>query len=333
MRIAVVLLVHNELECVAELVSTLTRSGIFVAIHADANSGTEFRSRLEQLLSSPQIRFTKQIACSWGNFSIVRATLEGLRTIAGAQWAPDYVILMSGSDYPIKSHESLIGFLKTHNGTEFIESVPISRPWVIAGPQQERVELFFPFNWRTSRRAFERAYRIQMLLRRFIRLRRMPEGISAYIGSQWWALTWKTCREILKLVDARPAINRFFAYTLVPDESYFQSLVRSIVPDSAISGAGLTYYEFQPNGTPVVLYDDHAEHLSRQDYFFARKFSPAATELRATLRSIWFEKGAQTSPVLPPYRKPSPDYRAFLDLDRRLIKDGAPEPRPRQLPD
>lgn len=330
MRIAVVLLVHNEPECVVELVETLTRSGISVAIHADANSNPEFHQRLRQLPPSPQIRFTTRIACAWGSFSIVQATLEGLRTIASAEWAPDYVILMSGSDYPIKSYESLIGFLKTHNGTEFIESVPISRPWVIAGPQQERVELFFPFNWRTSRWAFQRAYKIQMLLRRFIRLRKMPEGISAYIGSQWWALTWKTCSEILKLVDARPEINRFFASTLVPDESYFQSLVRSIVPDSAISGASLTYYEFQPNGTPVVLYDDHAEHLNRQDYFFARKLSPAATKLRSVFRNIWLEKSTAEHAVLPAYRKPSPDYKAFLDGDRRLIKDSEPQTRHRR---
>jgi hypothetical protein len=113
--------------------------------------------------------------------------------------------------------------------------------------------------------------------------RRLPDGISPYIGSQWWALTWPTCVSVLDFVRSRPDISAFFSTTLVPDESYFQSLVRTLVPGDRIANSSLTYSEFDEDGQPLTLHNDHLHYLERQPFLFARKFSPHAGFLRKRL--------------------------------------------------
>ena len=84
---------------------------------------------------------------------------------------------------------------------------------------------------------------------------------------------------------------RFFATTWIPDETFFQTIVRHVVPRQEIRTRTLTYLIFTDYGMPVVFCNDHHDMLIGQDYLFARKISPEAIELKARLGALWQSTG------------------------------------------
>jgi hypothetical protein len=74
-------------------------------------------------------------------------------------------------------------------------------------------------------------------------------------------------------------VVRFFRTTWIPDETFFQTLVRHLVPDREIESRSLTFKMFSDYGMPVTFYNDQYDLLLSQDYLFARKISPEARVL------------------------------------------------------
>ena len=86
---------------------------------------------------------------------------------------------------------------------------------------------------------------------------------------------------------------RFFRTTWIPDETFFQTLVRHLVPEREIEGRTLTFLMFSDYGMPITFYNDHYTLLLGQDFLFARKISPDATELRARLGALYAAEGVE----------------------------------------
>jgi hypothetical protein len=107
----------------------------------------------------------------------------------------------------------------------------------------------------------------------------LPEGITPHLGSQWWCLTRQTLTAILE-DPRRPELDRYFRYVWIPDESYYQTLVRNY--GRKIESRSLTLSKFDFQGKPHVFYDDHLQLLRRSDCFVARKVWPRADRLYRT---------------------------------------------------
>ena len=91
------------------------------------------------------------------------------------------------------------------------------------------------------------------------------------IGSQWWCLRRRTIEAILDSSARRRDVMRFFRTTWIPDETFFQTLVRHLVPETEIRTRTLTFLMFTDYGMPVTFYNDHYDLLLSQDFLFARK--------------------------------------------------------------
>lgn len=283
MKICFLILAHDQPGNCARLADRLLAQGAQVCLHADARAGEGFTRAFDQaLVASPDaVIRADRVDVDWGQWSMVEATLNGLRAIQASGQSPDYVYLVSGADYPLRPLAELEAFLARHNGTEFIESVDARKhQWVTRGLQAERWEYRHWISWKTHPLLFD----IQWNLQRLLGLRRsFPDDLSPHMGSQWWTLTWPTCEAILREAG-QPGLVRFFRTTWVPDELFFQTLVRKVLPDNGqIDSRHLTLYQFNPYGVPICWYNDHADLLSRQPFFFARKLSPGADRLRDQL--------------------------------------------------
>ncbi len=299
LQIVFVLLAHNAASLVARVARTMTSTGHRMVIHYDAKVADDEVKALEASLSDlgDRVRFARRVEVGWGEWSVVQATLNAIEAIAEAGWSPDYVYLMSATDYPIRAAADLDGFLERNRGDEFIESVPSDTvKWVKSGPQRERYQYRWYFNWREQPRLTDRLFRLQ---RRLGLKRRFVGDMVAHLGSQWWVLSWPTLQAIMEIAR-RPEVLAFFRTTLVPDELFFQTLVRQVVPDHRIINCPLTLYQFTDYGYPVVYHTDHLDYLTRQRFFMARKLSSHDMGLRDLLDPYW--RGEKTA-------------KAFIDED------------------
>jgi hypothetical protein len=252
-----------------------------VVIHVDKRVKRRPYDGLVKALSDlPNIRFSGRHACEWGTWGIVAATQEAstimLRDFAQVR----HVYLASGSCLPLRPVEEMVAYLNDRPRTDFIESVTTEDVgWTIGGLDLERFTLRFPFSWRKQRRLFDGYVRIQ---RRLGFRRRIPAGIVPHLGSQWWCLTRQTLSAILENPD-REEIDRYFRRVWIPDESYFQTMVRQV--SANVESRSLTLSKFDFQGKPHIFYDDHLQLLRRSDCFVARKIWPHAGKLYKTFLS------------------------------------------------
>jgi hypothetical protein len=160
---------------------------------------------------------------------------------------------------------------------DFIESVTTEDVgWTIGGLNMERFTLRFPFSWRRQRNLFDGYVRLQ---RRIGYKRKVPPGLVPHLGSQWWCLTRQTLSAILESPE-REEMDRYFRRVWIPDESYFQTLVRQY--SANVESRSLTLSKFDFQGKPHIFYDDHLQLLRRSDCFVARKIWPQAEKLYQT---------------------------------------------------
>ena len=178
---------------------------------------------------------------------------------------------------PLRPVSELVAYLDSRPRTDFIESATTSEvPWTVGGLDAERFTLRFPFSWKANRRMFDGYVKLQRAVRF---KRKVPAGLVPHMGSQWWCLTRQTLTAILQDPE-RENYDRYFKKVWIPDESYFQTLVR--LYSGNIESRSLTLSKFDFQGKPHIFYDDHLQLLRRSDCFVARKIWPNATRLYKT---------------------------------------------------
>jgi Core-2/I-Branching enzyme len=280
MRLLFLILAHDRPEEAAELARSLVAAASdgTALIHYDARSpAREFEALAAAVAGAPRIALVeKRVACPWGSFGLVEAPLNALAEVEARGPMPDYVVLLSGACLPCRPIASLERYLSEHAGREFIESE--DERWVGNGWRAERWRYRFWFDHKTQRPAewaFFHAQRLLGIERRF------PDGLTPRFGSQWWTLSWPLCEAILADIRRSPARLDFFRAVWIPDEMVFQTYVHALVPPAAITGFGLTHFQFSNRGRPVVFHDDHLDYVRGLDRFFFRKAGPGAARLRA----------------------------------------------------
>lgn len=313
MKIAVLMLCHESPARLApRLASPFYRSAdVKLYLHYDGRQGADALAQLERAVpSGVSAQFLRErVACGWGDFSLVDATHRLMKAaLADTAFAADYLMLVSGSCTPVRPLASLQEYLRRRRGMDFIQAVDVQhRSWVKGGLEHERYHYWFPFNFRTHRRAFEAATRWQ---RRLGVRRAVPDGLRIHFGSQWFALTRETAGRVAARLDD-PTLREFFTRSWIPDEFAVQTLVAAEQRPALIAGHHLTYYEFDGQGRPLVLDNGHAGHLARQPFFFARKIAPQAAALQRQID----ERVAGVEEDLSYFNhvgRPTNDYQRFL---------------------
>ncbi|MTH77390.1 DUF5928 domain-containing protein [Paracoccus aestuariivivens] len=289
-RIAFILLCHKDPKGVIAQANRLAASGDYVSIHFDGRANPRDFDLIRQALAdNPSVVFAaKRWRCGWGEWSLVGATLEAVKAAVGAFPQATHFYMLSGDCMPIKSAEYAHAFLDAED-CDYIESFDFfESDWIKTGFKEERLIYRHWFNERTQAKRFYASYEIQ---KRFNLKRPIPADIQVMIGSQWWCLRRRTVEKVLNFCASRPDVMRFFATTWIPDETFFQTIVRHVVARKELRTRTLTYLVFTDYGMPVTFYNDQYDLLMGQNYLFARKISPEALRLRERLGALWAAKG------------------------------------------
>ena len=273
--VGIVMLVHTALGRAEQVARHWSAAGCPVVIHVDKFVPRETYDAFVSALSDlPDVSFCKRFRCEWGTWGIVAASQAGSELMLSQFRDVRHVYLASGSCLPLRPVQELIDYLADRPKTDFIESATTSDvPWTVGGLDEERFTMRFPVSWKRNRFLFDRFVEVQ---RRLKLKRKMPNGIVPHMGSQWWCLSRQTLSAILQDPE-RTTYDRFFRHVWIPDESYFQTLVRQY--STNIESRSLTLSKFDFQGKPHIFYDDHLQLLRRSDCFVARKIWPHADRL------------------------------------------------------
>lgn len=278
MSVGFVMLCHTALHRAAEVARHWAERDCPVVIHVDKRvEKPAYDQLVADLADLTNIRFSGRYACEWGTWGIVAATQEASGVMLKEFPEVRHVFLASGSCLPLRPVEELKAYLASRPRVDFIESVTTQDVgWTVGGLNMERFTLRFPFSWRSQRKLFDAYVRLQ---RRVGFRRKVPPGLVPHLGSQWWCLTRQTLSAILESPE-RAEMDRYFRRVWIPDESYFQTLVRQF--SSNVESRSLTLSKFDFQGKPHIFYEDHLQLLRRSDCFVARKIWPQAEKLYQT---------------------------------------------------
>jgi hypothetical protein len=291
MRIAYLILAHNAPNHLTRLVRALDSPDASFVIHIDRKSDI---SLFRESLFRRNVTFLEdRVAVYWGEFSTVQATIELLKTALNRSPCPDYVCLLSGSDYPLRSPQYIEEFLLRNRGWEFMNLVPM--PCAAVGKELNRLQEYRLQTFQDSsfvRRAVARLNRMindEMAFRRDYS--KVLRGMKPYAGSQWWALTQNAARHVLAFVAARPDVVKFFRNSRLPDESFFHTIIGNSEFAPRVV-RNLTFADWsRPGGGPAIIDRNHlkafirTERVVGDDFYgrgellFARKFPDDSAEL------------------------------------------------------
>ena len=285
-KIAFILLCHKDPEAVIQQAKQFTAVGDYISIHFDARAPlAHFEKIKKALYGNPNVVFAKKrIKCGWGEWSLVQATLHAVEAAVEAFPRATHFYMVSGDCMSIKSAKYAHAFLDADD-VDYIESFDFfESDWIKTGFKEERLIYRHWFNERTRKWWFYNSFWAQ---RRLGLTREIPSDMQIMIGSQWWCLRRRTVEWVLNFTRDRKDVMRFFKTTWIPDETFFQTVVRHVVPSDEIRNRTLTFLMFTDYGMPVTFYNDHYDLLLAQDGLFARKISTEATELKARLGTLY----------------------------------------------
>jgi hypothetical protein len=290
MRVAYLITAYREFEHLVRLVGALDGEGVGFFIHVDAKSDIP-----EGLfVDMDNVVLIPRREVWWGGWSHVEVILTLMREAERGGF--HYCVLLSGSDYPVRSNEIIRRTLA--EGGEFINAVEGFRP----DKPEKRVKYFWFDGFDRRQKSLETYFfrALELALRIFGIHKRHYPFEKIYSGIVWGALSGECVKYIIDFVDANPRYVSFFRTAQVPEEMFFHTIIGNSRFADQIRGT-LTYMDWdsEVNSPPFI---DH-RHLARlapgllhhhkstgrsYERMFARKFgdhsSDILDEIDATLR-------------------------------------------------
>lgn len=276
MKICYLILAHNNFNHLNRLIDSLNNDSCSFYIHIDKKS--EYLNYYNTLDNVTVIG--EHFNINWGGFSMIEATLALMKNAVLNSPESDYFILISGVDYPIRSHRFLLRQLDS--GKEFIDTASLPFP----DKPIVRFEYYYYDVNRRKHGYFHPLILTEIILRLFKLKRKIPFPI--YVGGQWFALTRECTRYVLNTTEKDKRYISFFKHALIPDEAFFQTIIaNSPFADKIVPN--LTYTDWTVKNPPAKISSRHIDFFKKNikledEYgarypYFARKFDDNSTEI------------------------------------------------------
>ena len=293
MRLNYLLLVHGTSNF-RRMISRLTDENTFIYVHVD--SKVELEDFNSEAINIPNIKFiASRENVVWGNISMVKATLNLIEEVKRECDSKSYNILMSGSDYPIKSNQFIRSYFQKNYGKIFLSSRNVEEVWRneiinnrlcdynIHPLDKERKKIILNFhelNFKKIKRSIVNCIHLIKYKRggaifKALEKREFPKYLRPYGGSQWWAFPMDVLDYIDDFLENHPDYINYHNFTHAPDEIFFHSIISSNFPKGRIRDS-ITYVNWSRKGCslPVTFSENDIDELKNSDCLYARKFDP-----------------------------------------------------------
>lgn len=278
MHIVYLLIAHKDPHQVIRLVAKLKNENTIIFIHFGKDaSNKDYFKLVEEYKDTNDVKFLKRFETKWGK-GIIDPVLEGIHTIIQKKIPCDFLILMSGQDYPLKTNEEIIQFFSENSNFSFINAVPLPDPeWDINISSRWENYYYNFINPRKSKFRRRLNLGLNLILNLFIRIikgkRKFPENYSPYGGSAWWCLSREGVEYLNTFTFENPEFIKFFEHVFIPDEIFFQTVLVNSPLKNKIINSSLTYDDWSTNAAhPKLLCVEDYEKLLSSGKLFARKF-------------------------------------------------------------
>lgn len=219
-KIAYLILAHTDPRHLERLVNAIDyQAKIF--IHVDKKSDIQPFKALK--LPSSASFIDERVEIYWAGISMVEATVNLIKSALKSDERYSHIVLLSGSDYPIKSPVEIYEFLNQNQSKQFIRFCHIK----LMKPGLDRIEKYWFHDPLTPLPFSIDKYLRKILARTLdtVFIRKKMKQLVPTFGSQWWALTPDCASYLVETLDNDMSILKFFRYSHAPDEVLFHTLI------------------------------------------------------------------------------------------------------------
>ncbi len=262
MRLAHFIICHINPDQVMRLVKALQHPEADIYIHVDKKVSIAPFLPIAEL---PNVYFIqRRITVHWGGYSIVEATISGLRQILDTGIEYNYLNLLSGQEYPLMHADRIHGFFSGHPGRLFMNIFP-EEDKLTEYKYKLKQYYFAAINVRGKYTAEKIA--------RILKPRKFPDGFEPMGTSQWFTIPLECAAYVLTFLEENKKIANIFRYMWAPDEMVFQSVLYNSPYRKAITNDNMRYIDWsEGNPSPKILTMANARQLIQSGSLFARKF-------------------------------------------------------------
>ena len=281
LSIGFILLTHHQPKQIYRLMDQLNKMFNYppIVCHHDFSRCNLFVDNL-----SKNISFVRpHLQPKWADFSIVEATIKAIELLYQSDNAPDWFILLSGSDYPIKTAQQIADDLSSSNYDAYInhakiqykvyqENERISFIWQKLAYQRYFSLKLFPFS------SFDKLHSDNYEIRiehPFLTKLFFPcfDNMDCFIGDQWFCANRRSAEYILEFHYQNNAITSHYRRRRFADESYFQTILAN-APHLKLKNDNYRYVIWpERSAHPKTMGMEDLPNLLTSSTHFARKFN------------------------------------------------------------
>lgn len=290
MKKAYMIFAYSDALKVKRLVEALDYNCDFF-IHVDKKADEEvFKANLKNISHCFFVK--KRYRVAWGGWSQVQAIMEMLSAAVNSNGEYSHIILITETDYPIKSNKEIEEYLSNHLNTEFVMGLDcaehgkvekINRAWWFDYPiTNQKV-------WRMTCRVINHTVLPFFRKRKFCFLK--GKKVHPFFGQMLFAVTPKCARTIIDVYVNDKQFNNYMKTVYVPCEFYYQTIIfnskfrgntcelgqeHEDTPD--FSWAPLHHYNYS---TIIKVYkeNDFEELIKSEKLFFRKAIRGESDEL------------------------------------------------------
>jgi len=270
MKIALAIQCHANSKQINRLIEFFHDEDIDIYIHVDKKSNI-----INEIEINNNVKIVKDsVDVRWGQISQVEATLKLFNLINSSERSYDYVHLISGEDYPVKSLQEFKDFFK-ENKNEYIQYGFLPTK-ILSRNGIDRYSVYYP-KWMIDRPCKILKRTIRVVYREFIlrtHLFKRKFDLEDYIcyGSSWFSITGACMKYILIYLKEHKKYYNFFKNSIYSDEMFFQTIIVNSPFKNHIKNDNLRYIDWsEKQGSPKTLNIDDAKKAIFINTFFARK--------------------------------------------------------------
>ena len=227
MKFAFLIAAHNDPIQLKRLIECLPRQAVFI-VHIDAKSDLqEFTS----IISDSRVYFIEdRTDVMWGSIGVVEAQMKMIRQALEIhrQSPIDYLMMLSGLDYPLWSNERIDAFFQEQKGRELIVTLCMEGQGELTKLYREHR----PFNYKSWRYGtLKSKFRVSLRklfyaigIRKSLHFKAGGREYVLHKGSMNWAISPSLASLALSYWDNNPEYVRYFHDGFAPDETFIHTL-------------------------------------------------------------------------------------------------------------